>query len=165
MPSDDPRNIPPTSTCVTVVAIQTPQKWGTYGGRGITVCIRWLIGENGKSGFECFLEDMGRKPSPQHSLDRWPNPNGNYEPGNCRWATPQEQADNRRKAVALENFSDVDFFAEFERRKERGNDRRLAPCFLGSSFRYSSHRSKQQESLKCLSRIIPRHCAPACWCL
>lgn len=66
-----------------------------YGGRGITVCARWRFGENGASGFSCFLADMGRRPSPGHSLDRREN-DGNYDPSNCRWATRQEQQRNRR---------------------------------------------------------------------
>jgi hypothetical protein len=68
-----------------------------YGGRGIAVCARWDVGENGKTGFECFLADMGRKPSPKHSIDRWPNPDGNYEPSNCRWATKRQQSKNRKR--------------------------------------------------------------------
>jgi len=63
-------------------------KWYNYGGRGITVCNRWLT-------FENFIEDMGPKPSPQHSLDRIDNESG-YRPDNCRWATQAEQRLNSR---------------------------------------------------------------------
>ena len=60
-----------------------------YGGRGIKVCDRWL------HSYENFLADMGRKPSPKHSIDRI-DVDGNYEPSNCRWSTGSEQCKNKR---------------------------------------------------------------------
>ena len=65
--------------------------WHYYGGRGITVCDRWM------ESFEAFLEDMGECP-PSHSIERV-DVNGNYEPGNCKWIPKSLQARNTRKSV------------------------------------------------------------------
>ena len=68
-------------------------KWKYYGGRGITVCDRW------RYSYENFIDDMGLKPDLKLSIDRIDN-NGNYEPGNCRWATVSQQSSNQRRRVS-----------------------------------------------------------------
>jgi hypothetical protein len=68
---------------------KTHRHYYMYGGAGITVCDRW------RESFASFFEDMGPRPSKKHSLDRYPNQNGNYEPGNVRWATWPEQQRNK----------------------------------------------------------------------
>lgn len=72
--------------------------WKHYGGRGIAVCPEWRVS------FAQFFADMGPKPSPAHSIDRI-NPNGHYEPCNCRWATQAEQMRNLRRHAALNGGS------------------------------------------------------------
>jgi hypothetical protein len=67
-----------------------------YGGRGIEVCDRWLVGEDGYHPYQCFMQDMGPRPSDQHSIDRIDN-DGHYDPNNCRWATSDVQNLNRRR--------------------------------------------------------------------
>jgi hypothetical protein len=68
---------------------KTCNGYQNYGGRGITVCERW------RNSFEAFRADMGEQPSDKHQIDRIDN-DGNYEPGNCRWATAKENSRNKR---------------------------------------------------------------------
>ncbi len=63
------------------------RNYALYRGAGVTVSERW-------HNFINFLEDVGPKPTPKHSIDRHPDASGNYKPGNVRWATPKEQANN-----------------------------------------------------------------------
>lgn len=74
------------------------ERYPNYGGRGIRVADEW----HGKEGFLRFLEHVGPRPSPSHSIDRYPDTNGHYEPGNVRWATTAEQARNTTKNKFVE---------------------------------------------------------------
>jgi hypothetical protein len=71
-----------------------------YGARGITVCRRWRVGKNNKSGFECFYEDMGKRPK-NTTLGRKDN-NVKYKPSNCEWQMSEPQANNRRNTIFIE---------------------------------------------------------------
>lgn len=70
-----------------------------WGGAGVKICSRWYD-------FDNFIADMGERPSVLHTIDRFPNKDGDYEPGNCRWATKKEQANNQRNNVVVE-FDEV----------------------------------------------------------
>jgi hypothetical protein len=88
---------------------KSSREYPQYGGRGITVCDKW------RNDFEAFFADIGLRPTSDHSLDR-EEVNGNYEPGNCRWATKQEQTDNRRPIKVITNFTNEELFREIGRR-------------------------------------------------
>jgi hypothetical protein len=98
--------------------------FGAYGRRGITICDRWL------RNFPAFLEDMGPRP-PGTSLDRI-DPNGPYSPGNCRWATLREQADNRRNQVWIEHAGQRKTIGQWA--CERGLARRCLEVRLASGW-------------------------------
>lgn len=114
-----------------------------YGGRGITVCQRWLKYEN-------FLADMGRKPSPQHSIDRIDN-EANYEPSNCHWATNRQQANNARRNRLITAFGETMTISQWSAkvgipymrlymRLERGSKAEVALSVVGDArFLTSRH--------------------------
>jgi hypothetical protein len=81
-----------------------------YGGRGIIVCERW------KHSFENFFADMGKRPTNNHSLDRYPDKDGNYGPLNCRWATIVEQNNNQRSNVLIDYNGERITITELSRR-------------------------------------------------
>lgn len=86
-------------------------RYHRYGGRGITVCDRWLNGEDGLSGFECFLEDMGLKPDGNFSIERKDNDAG-YSPENCFWASKTVQNRNSSSTRYVEIEGERISFAE-----------------------------------------------------
>lgn len=75
------------------------KNWHNYGGRGITMFPAWM------ESFQEFYSYVGTPPTAGHSIDRFPDMNGNYEPGNVRWATAKEQAQNRRGLVLSEEVA------------------------------------------------------------
>lgn len=84
--------------------------YALYGGRGIKVFKEWL---NPEDGFIKFANYIGERPSENHTIDRYPNKNGNYEPGNIRWATAQQQARNRNTNRYITHNGETKTLAEW----------------------------------------------------
>jgi hypothetical protein len=80
--------------------------YADYGGRGIKICPRW------RESFEAFYADMGQRPSRHLNLDRYPNNDGDYEPGNCRWATRKQNCRNKRTNASIKHRGQSMTFAE-----------------------------------------------------
>jgi hypothetical protein len=77
------------------------QKFYLWGGRGIKVCAEW------ENDFAAFFTHLGARPSPKHSLDRYPDNDGDYEPGNVRWATAKQQRNNRRETGSAQCYINI----------------------------------------------------------
>jgi hypothetical protein len=86
---------------------ESSARYSNYGGRGITICERWSL-------FENFYEDMGDPPSPDHSLDRIDN-NGPYCKDNCRWATRDQQANNKQATRLITHEGQTMSMAQWDR--------------------------------------------------
>ena len=89
---------------------KTNKEYKNYGAKGVIVCNRW------RNSSKLFLKDMGNKPTPKHTLDRYPNPKGNYELSNCRWATQTQQQQNRTNHRWIEHNGERFIMAEWARR-------------------------------------------------
>jgi hypothetical protein len=103
--------------------------WYLYGDRGVSVCDRW------RNSFAAFLADMGPRPGPEYSIDRYPDPFGDYRPGNTRWATPVQQQANRRDRylakLAARRARDVHLWFRYNHGAwAPPEDRRFHPCWL-----------------------------------
>lgn len=119
------------------------KKFHLWGGKGVTVCERWL------NSYENFIEDMGRKPTAKHTLDRYPNPNGNYEPSNVRWATQKQQGANRRDNHWIEYNGEKKILREWttELGTSHGNFMRMAKS-IGESNTILFYKTRNEQSSK-----------------
>lgn len=117
--------------------------WENYGGRGIKICDAWLD-------FYQFANDVGPKPSPSHSIDRIDN-DGDYRPGNVRWATKSEQMLNRRNAV----------FVEIEGVRYRAFDLAKRSGRKSDTIVYRASQGMNLEQVLADGNHVPRRCIEA----
>lgn len=114
----------------------TDKAYRNYGARGITVCQKWI------DSFFAFLADVGSRPSGSHSIDRIDN-NGNYEPGNCRWATFKQQQRNRSDNRLLTAFGKTMCVADWA--DESGLTAGLINCRLRYGWSHEEAVSKRPQ--------------------
>lgn len=105
---------------------KSDKSFSRYGGRGITVCESWLT-------FDGFFADMGARPSDHHSLERIDNEIG-YEPGNCKWATGVEQANNKRTNHVVTYRGNALSIADAARSAGKGVPRETATCRIRNGW-------------------------------
>jgi hypothetical protein len=116
--------------------------WPLYGGRGVRVCREW------EDSFEAFFNYIGKRPNSTMSIDRYPDTNGNYEPGNVRWATPSEQIRGRRQRTHCKRghaLSDDNVYID-----HRHGGRICKTCRAMTSAAYDKshpHRKKEKKTL------------------
>jgi len=123
-----------------------------YGGRGITVCDRW------RHSFEAFLSDVGERP-PETELDRIDN-DGNYEPGNCRWASASENSNNKSTNLLIEYDGRIQTATEWAR--ETGVSRQVIRSRLAAGWPLDKVLSKQLfRGGQGPNSVSRRYCAPA----
>ncbi len=110
-----------------------------YGAKGITYCERW-------ESFETFFADMGLKPSPNHTIDRYPDRHGNYQPGNCRWATATEQNQNRDRVSVCHQGHALTSDNVYLREQSNGNIWRCCKICSNAAQRRARLRRSQLEA-------------------
>lgn len=103
-------------------------RYHTNGARGIRICKKW------KNSFQNFINDVGKRPSKNHSIDRIDN-NGNYTPSNCRWATEEQQANNKSTSVVLSAFGRKMTISQWSKSRKIPYARIIGRLRLGWSHR------------------------------